>query len=455
MRKVPERLWENLVTDKVDEIIIEAAGALLWTNDNTVKKLAIVHRISRYGDEWVLPKGKFDPEKDKNLKDTAIREIYEETGCEEEEITVGNFVGSTSYFVGDEPKVNLFWNMTSDKKCQFKESKEIIGIKWLPINEAISMLTYPKEKDLLRNSIVSSDLLESCKPSNVRRLRRIIKSSSHNRLQVAIPRVESQLNTLVELRINENAKQVSPWAEQSFRMVENAKHALRLCEIDLGWAFLNEAILLNTHLLSLKDGSLEATAQTTLNEAETKLSSWRKKAVQDLLGKNGILDSEFGKNESAYFELADARKILLERHDNFHRDRGVALFQLKILVIIAFFLTSSCIVSLQFINFAGTLELSSFPLLVSIILLGALGGTISSLMTVYKGSTESTIPDQILDMWFTISRPIFGSMAALALSVFFFAGLIQLGDLTIYVALVASFSAGFSERFFLSAVTRS
>jgi hypothetical protein len=98
------------------------------------------------------------------------------------------------------------------------------------------------------------------------------------------------------------------------------------------------------------------------------------------------------------------------------------------------------------------LELSNFPLLLSIIFLGALGGTISSMMTVYRGSSQRVIPDIVLDSWFTISRPIFGSMTALAVSLFFFAGLIQLGALTVYVLFVSSFLAGFSERFFLSAV---
>jgi hypothetical protein len=231
------------------------------------------------------------------------------------------------------------------------------------------------------------------------------------------------------------------------QMIEKAKHALRLCEIDLGWAFLNQAMLFSTYLLNNRDGSLNARAQATLNEAETKLRSWRKSTVQDLLGKNGVLKKHF-----SYNDLFIARKILTERHDNMHRSRVIALFQLKMLTIFAFVLLPCCVFALLI---TGLLELSNLPLLASIILFGALGGTISSMTTVYKGSSERTIPDKILDSWTNISRPIFGAMAALAVSVFFYAGLINLGELTNYVVLAASFLAGLSERFFLSSVGKS
>jgi len=67
-------------------------------------------------------------------------------------------------------------------------------------------------------------------------------------------------------------------------------------------------------------------------------------------------------------------------------------------------------------------------------------------------NARAQIPDQLLNSWLTISRPLFGAMSALAISVFLLSGLIQFGDLTQNLILAISFVAGFSERFLLRAV---
>ncbi len=435
---------------KDDVEVIEAAGGLVWRENEGARRIAIAHRTGRYGDEWILPKGKFDKSKDETLRDTAVREVYEETGCDKNELRIENFAGKICYLVENKPKNVLFWNMIAEGECKPTKSKEIKEIKWLPISEAVNMLSYPKEKALLRESSVPEAFPHGRRPAFLG-LRRVFKSTSHKRLADEVPKFESELNTLIELRIR-GRKNISPWAEESRRMLEGAKQALALCEIQIGWAYLNQAQLLGIYLLNSDDGTLKSLAQATLNEAEQKLSSWRKDTVQDLLGKNRLLEKNLDESTCAHAYLYTARKILTQHHDNTHIKLSTALFQLMTLALIAFVLVPSCIVAL--LNFPGQTAINDAFFLLSAALLGALGGTVSGMVSVATGSSGKSVPDQLLNSWLTISRPLFGSMAGLAISLFFYAGLIQLGNMTAYSVLPASFLAGLSERYFLGAVTK-
>jgi hypothetical protein len=112
----------------------------------------------------------------------------------------------------------------------------------------------------------------------------------------------------------------------------------------------------------------------------------------------------------------------------------------------------------------GTLALAYSPtqlaitnlfFLAAVVIFGAIGGTISGLITISRGSTKKKIPDQILSSWSTMSKPIFGAISALGVSVFVFAGLVTIGGvasstLSIYFVIAVSVLAGFSERFLLN-----
>src|SRR3990170_417888 len=196
-----------------NDAVIEAAGGLVWRAIGDERKIAVVHRTSRHGDEWILPKGKFDRDKgDKSLVDTARREVFEETGCEKEKLRLANFAGSIGYSAGDKPKTVLFWNMILEGECNFKESKEIKELKWLPVNDAVNLLSYPKEKTLLKENIFSEDFLGGRKPATLWKFMNIFKSTSHKRLDDEIPVFESDLKTMIESRLKKG-QAISPWAE--------------------------------------------------------------------------------------------------------------------------------------------------------------------------------------------------------------------------------------------------
>lgn len=273
-------------------------------------------------------------------------------------------------------------------------------------------------------------------------LKNIFKSTSHKRLNAAIGPFKLELQALIDEKVRKK-EETSPWAERSLQMLWHAKQALKFCEIDLGWRYFHQAQLLTTHLLDTR--KLRNRAQATLNEAEKKLGPWRKKTVQDLLGKDGELKDNFDAND-----VYDARKILQEHYSNTYIKLSRALLQLAILVPIAALLVASFIWVVG--NFSGQIEITNPFLLLSVAIFGALGGTASGMITNVKGSIKGGIPDQLLVSWLTVSRPIFAAMAALAIAAFLLSGLLQLGDLTFNLIIAISFVAGFSERLLLTAV---
>lgn len=126
-----------------DSKIIFAAGGLLWREDKGQRQIAVVFR-NRYQD-WTLPKGKVSLA-DESIQTAAQREAKEETGFETEII---EFAGCVCYKHNHIPKVVLFWHMVPKGDSHFTESEEVGRCEWLSVEEAISRLTYPKERDLL------------------------------------------------------------------------------------------------------------------------------------------------------------------------------------------------------------------------------------------------------------------------------------------------------------------
>jgi 8-oxo-dGTP pyrophosphatase MutT (NUDIX family) len=121
---------------------IQAAGGLVWRETKAGKELLLVHR-KRYGD-WTLPKGK--REGSESLKETAIREVLEETGYR---IRINGFAGAVAYDVQGVPKVVLYWHMETEGESSMDLDTEVAKVVWLPGLEALQKLQYPLEKALI------------------------------------------------------------------------------------------------------------------------------------------------------------------------------------------------------------------------------------------------------------------------------------------------------------------
>ena len=136
-----------------------AAGGLVERRDGRDKgrlRIALVHR-TRYRNQdgspgdWVLPKGKQEP--GETLEGTAAREVREEAGVR------GRILGPSypsTYEVGGVPKVVTFFRMVveadeppSPRKIDASEVQEVV---WLEPAEALKRLTYPSERDVVRQA---------------------------------------------------------------------------------------------------------------------------------------------------------------------------------------------------------------------------------------------------------------------------------------------------------------
>ncbi|MCP1388587.1 NUDIX hydrolase [Corynebacterium sp. TA-R-1] len=121
-----------------------AAGAVLWRGDlsdlDTVT-VACIHRP--HYDDWSLAKGKVDP--GESLVATAVREIKEETGYD---IRLGKLIGKTVYPVKKTTKVVYYWTgeVTGG---EFTPNDEVDEIRWLPIDEAIELMSYDLDREVL------------------------------------------------------------------------------------------------------------------------------------------------------------------------------------------------------------------------------------------------------------------------------------------------------------------
>ena len=128
-------------------ILIRAAGGLLWRETEHGREIAIIHR-TRY-DDWSLPKGKLkDGER---WEEAALREVAEETGFR---ATLGDFAGVSFYYHDEQPKIVLYWNMLYTEvdpvvKDQSDSPDEGDQVQWLTVPEALKRMTYRVEKELV------------------------------------------------------------------------------------------------------------------------------------------------------------------------------------------------------------------------------------------------------------------------------------------------------------------
>jgi 8-oxo-dGTP diphosphatase len=118
---------------------VRAAGGMV-VRDGLV---AVVHR-PRY-DDWTLPKGKLD--KGETFEDAALREVEEETGLQARLVRE---LPPVNYEVRGRPKVVRYWLMEVESDEGFVANAEVDEVRWVEPAEALALLTYDRDRDVLR-----------------------------------------------------------------------------------------------------------------------------------------------------------------------------------------------------------------------------------------------------------------------------------------------------------------
>ena len=122
---------------------VSAAGGVVWQMTASGVQVLLVHR-PRY-DDWSLPKGKVDAG-DVDDEHAALREVLEETGLR---CSLGRELPSTRYRDRKErDKTVRYWEMRV-LGGEFARNDEVDEIRWLDLDAARQLLSYPHDGEVL------------------------------------------------------------------------------------------------------------------------------------------------------------------------------------------------------------------------------------------------------------------------------------------------------------------
>jgi 8-oxo-dGTP diphosphatase len=122
---------------------VKAAGGVVWRRAGDTIAIAVAHR-PRY-DDWSLPKGKLDA--GESWEDAALREVAEEIGVR---ARLGEELDPVAYEDRKgRAKVVRYWLMEPEDESAFTPNDEVDELRWLAPPEAVEVLTYPHDAELV------------------------------------------------------------------------------------------------------------------------------------------------------------------------------------------------------------------------------------------------------------------------------------------------------------------
>jgi 8-oxo-dGTP diphosphatase len=447
---------DGAAKDSADSRVILAAGGLVWKQTWYGRQVAVIHR-PKYND-WCLPKGKVKVREGERPEQAALREVEEETGCKTKPLS---FAGTTQYNVNGVPKIVFFWNMAALGECNFTPSSEVDQVLWLTPARALNRLDHTEEKTLLSTALSSSSpQRESSWPGFFRWLdfRRCTKR--YRRLTSSIAAYRMDLQKLVCKAAADDRSQDWCWMDAAVQAIESAEAAADRCQIDEGWKLLHAAQRLE--LLSAANAELVTRATVLRHEAD-KLSSWRKKAVYELLG-----PPEHPKTDLQKETVYQATLLRDEHYDNqAYKDALLRAHQIHLWIALTFVLlllaSWRALLSTYGLLEPKALEPPFDPfewrMYLPVALFGLLGATVSAILKFPDSSKPSRIPELTASLKLTLLRLFMGAGSAIVIYIFLTSDLaneifaFNPAKITISTLAAISIVAGFSERLVLRAIT--
>ena len=126
------------------DVNVRAGGGLVYRKRKGGVEVLVVHRPSY--DDWSFPKGKQNP--GEKLKETALREVEEETGYR---CRLTGRLGQVRYPVGrNQVKEVSYWAMKV-KSGGFRPNDEVAEVRWVKPDAARELLTWPRDVNLLES----------------------------------------------------------------------------------------------------------------------------------------------------------------------------------------------------------------------------------------------------------------------------------------------------------------
>jgi 8-oxo-dGTP diphosphatase len=128
-----------------EEIVRAAGGLVCRSGPDGAIEIVLVHRPAY--DDWAFPKGKLL--RGESEPDAALREVEEETGLR---CRLTREIGTTSYRdARGRPKTVRYWEMAAVGGV-LAPANEIDNARWVALADASALLTYARDRELLRTS---------------------------------------------------------------------------------------------------------------------------------------------------------------------------------------------------------------------------------------------------------------------------------------------------------------
>jgi 8-oxo-dGTP diphosphatase len=141
-------------THDIQEIIRETtAGGIIYRINDETKQLQFL-MVQDARDRWTIPKGHV--EKGENTKQTALREIIEETGLQD--IEIKSWLGKNNFRFRRQNSLVLMVTHIYLAEARSKTDNLIMedwmnGIKWFPAEEAVKKIAYENVSILMELAI--------------------------------------------------------------------------------------------------------------------------------------------------------------------------------------------------------------------------------------------------------------------------------------------------------------
>ena len=124
----------------------KSCGAVIMNAWRRDYKVLLIHQVQGH---WCFPKGHMKT--GETERQTAFREVQEETGVKTR--FLNGFRETTHYRLKEntDKEVVFFTGVPNGGKEQVQK-KEVLAMKWLSLNEAQTVLTFPSDAEVLKKA---------------------------------------------------------------------------------------------------------------------------------------------------------------------------------------------------------------------------------------------------------------------------------------------------------------